>query len=374
MVAVSIMTAHAIASRGLPITLIMEGNRNEQPNELLKNQYGLDPLPLLTLKLYPRHFWKFRITALFYIRTVFYILASKRSYRKNVIISRNTTILPWLCLLRVFGCRVFFETHSYHGKCNLEGIPRNSRRRFFSISSQYDLIERIFLKLCHGLICITGQQQKLYTNDFIRIPITTVPLGSTPPSLVSCPAGNLKKHLVYAGRAVRSVEDRVIFRAIASCREQGVFFSWIGVTPGDIERLKSLAFESGVSDRVTFKEWMPHSEMRRFLQQNAGAGLAAYKPLFMTGALLCPTKIFDYFAAGLPVVAPDLPTIQEYIGDGEQGVLYRAGDSESLASAIFRIFSDRGRYVSMQKSCREAAITYSWENRAAKLIHFTMNA
>jgi len=54
-------------------------------------------------------------------------------------------------------------------------------------------------------------------------------------------------------------------------------------------------------------------------------------PLF-AGAV--PTKLLDYLAAGLPVVAPDFEEVSGIITEQSAGRLYRAGDAQSLARAI----------------------------------------
>ena len=91
----------------------------------------------------------------------------------------------------------------------------------------------------------------------------------------------------------------------------------------------------------------------------------------MTAALVSPTKIFDYFAAGLPVIAPSMPSITDFVCQMKQGILYTPGCTESLASAIHELFLDPVRYISMQEQCIKAALRYSWKNRAQNIIGFT---
>ena len=143
----------------------------------------------------------------------------------------------------------------------------NPERKFFCLSSQYGRIERSFLNFCNGLICITKPQQELYTNDFVKIPCSTIPLGSPPPFIKILQPGNIKKHIVYTGRAAYSIEDRIVFDALARCRDIDVKFSWIGLKRSDLTRMKTFAEKAGVSDIIDLIEWMPYKEMRDYINR-----------------------------------------------------------------------------------------------------------
>jgi len=54
-----------------------------------------------------------------------------------------------------------------------------------------------------------------------------------------------------------------------------------------------------------------------------------------------PFVVLEAFMAGVPVVASDLGGLSEVIRDGENGLLFRAGDAASLRAAIERLASDR---------------------------------
>lgn len=49
-----------------------------------------------------------------------------------------------------------------------------------------------------------------------------------------------------------------------------------------------------------------------------------------------PFVVLEAFAAGVPVIASDLGGLREIVRDGENGVLFRAGDAQALAGAIER--------------------------------------
>lgn len=66
------------------------------------------------------------------------------------------------------------------------------------------------------------------------------------------------------------------------------------------------------------------------------------RPLF-EGAL--PTKLIDYLAAGLPVVAPDMKEIADVVSRMNAGLLYRAGDAHSLAQALRNLAEDASSII-----------------------------
>ena len=54
----------------------------------------------------------------------------------------------------------------------------------------------------------------------------------------------------------------------------------------------------------------------------------------------CPMKIPEYLGMAKCVVGPDQPNIRELLEDGVTGVLFRAGDKESLRAALEAVISD----------------------------------
>ncbi|MBN2036551.1 MAG: glycosyltransferase [Chitinispirillaceae bacterium] len=371
MASVSIFATYSLASLGIPTTLIIEGDSGLDPKTVLQERFGFSMLPHYTVRICSRYVFKIRMTTLFYLRACLYILRSRKRGERSVVVTRNTTFLPYLVFLRLLGCLVFFETHAYHGSRTLPGLPAPPRPRWFTMTSHYYCIERVCMNQCHGCICITYPQHELYAGDFLVAPSTVLPLGAPAIRISgSSLSGPARRHLVYIGRRAPSIEDALVFEALARCRHLGITFAWLGLRPDDMSKLGAMADQYHVADRVDLKEWMPHTQMADYLVANAGAGLAAYRRNFMTAALVSPTKVFDYFAAGVPVVAARLETLSVFVREGREGVLYEPGSVDSLAGALSRLFSDKRTYHVMRKQCVAAAGEYSWNNRARKMASF----
>src|SRR5690606_24818474 len=56
--------------------------------------------------------------------------------------------------------------------------------------------------------------------------------------------------------------------------------------------------------------WVDYSEIENYL---FAMDIAIHHH---SNSYCCPLKIFDYMAAGLPTIAPDIPFIREQFGDG----------------------------------------------------------
>ena len=50
-----------------------------------------------------------------------------------------------------------------------------------------------------------------------------------------------------------------------------------------------------------------------------------------------PLKIFEYMAAGLPVVAPRIDRIPALVEDGREGILYDPAEPGALAAALEKL-------------------------------------
>lgn len=61
-----------------------------------------------------------------------------------------------------------------------------------------------------------------------------------------------------------------------------------------------------------------------------------------------PFVVLEAFAAGVPCIASDLGGLSEIVRDGENGLLFPAGNAKALAEAIKRIVTEPGLYEQLQ--------------------------
>ena len=160
--------------------------------------------------------------------------------------------------------------------------------------------------------------------------------------------GNLRAQLglgdaflvLYAGAHGLSNDLGTLLRAAKELRgEPHIHIALVGAGK---EKAKLVAQAQAWDLRqVHFLDPVPKQKMPELLSQ-ADAGLAilmaidAYKTTY-------PNKVFDYMAAGLPVLCQIDGVIREVVESGQAGIFVRPGDEIALAEAIRVLAADRTR-------------------------------
>jgi phosphatidylinositol alpha-mannosyltransferase len=77
--------------------------------------------------------------------------------------------------------------------------------------------------------------------------------------------------------------------------------------------------------------------------------------------------LLEAMAAGLPIVASDIPGFRRVVTRGRDGILTAPGSHAEIADAVVRIASDSAMAERMAEAGREKAISYDWKTVTAKL-------
>ena len=98
------------------------------------------------------------------------------------------------------------------------------------------------------------------------------------------------------------------------------------------DALKQQARQLGIADKVVFTGRVPHSEVNRYYDL---VDVLVYPRHSMRlTELVTPLKPLEAMAQGRLFVASDVGGHKDLIRDGETGVLFKAGDPQSLANKV----------------------------------------
>ena len=83
-----------------------------------------------------------------------------------------------------------------------------------------------------------------------------------------------------------------------------------------------------------------------------------------------PLKLYEYMAAGLPVVASRIGQVARVIQEGVNGLLYPPGDAGALAAVLDRLRREPELRARLGEAARETVIQeHTWDEVAARIFH-----
>lgn len=107
-----------------------------------------------------------------------------------------------------------------------------------------------------------------------------------------------------------------------------------GYTDGDkgLAAIKAALDRHGLGEQIELHGRLEHSEVPAWLRSGRiGLVLLQAVPKFLKNI---PSKMFEYWACGLPVLASDLPPIRQFLTEGRNGHLFPPANASRLAERI----------------------------------------
>lgn len=129
--------------------------------------------------------------------------------------------------------------------------------------------------------------------------------------------------------------------------------------------LAERARAAGVSNRVALEPPVPPAYVPALLSR-ATAGLCLIQPMCRSYELTLPNKLFEYAAAGVPVLASDLPVIAAVVRSNGLGELVPPDDPPGIAAGLERL-SEPARWSEAARHARAFAQSNDWRAESATL-------
>ena len=163
------------------------------------------------------------------------------------------------------------------------------------------------------------------------------------------------------GRGLEKVIESL--QLLPSCH-----FVMLGYGSADyINQLKILSQQMGVESQISLFGPVPFDEVTRYAS-SADLGIAPIYNVCLSYFFCSPNKLFEYIAAGLPVVGSNFPELKRIIEGYQIGKTFNPEGPKDIANAINYVLSDPKRYKTMKKNAQKAAMVFNWENESKKLL------
>lgn len=173
------------------------------------------------------------------------------------------------------------------------------------------------------------------------------------------------RSVAYIGglEEIRGIREMV--QAIAICNRTSPIKFFLAGRFSNSETKKRIESMEGWNE-VDFLGWKSRQEVKEILAKSR-VGLVVLHPI-SNYLVSYPVKLFEYMAAGIPVVASDFPLWREIVEDADCGILVDPMNPEAIATAISWLLDNPERAEEMGKNGRRAVEKkYNWAAEFTKL-------
>ncbi len=270
-------------------------------------------------------------------------------------------------LLALLGRTVVLDSH--------EDYPRLARDRTWIpallrplVAAAVGLLERAVTPLFAAVISAEDEGAKRFRGKRVRV-VRNYALPSEFSATEDVAWEARERRLAYVGAITRhrgAIEMVDVLGALDRPGEADVRLTLIGPVgeSGLDEEMRGRAGwprvdQLGLCDRSTVA-----AELAR-----ARVGFVLWHPTRKHAEGAVPVKLFEYLAAGLPVIASDFPAIRDVVEQADVGVLVDPHDVDEITAAVRTLLDDPEGAAAMGKRGRELVRErYTWDSQAAILV------
>lgn len=279
-----------------------------------------------------------------------------------------------IALARRTGGRVVFDIHEfYHREMLLRWVPR------WLLPAVGAVVRSWIRSLCRRSALVVGVSDEIleaYHTDGRRELVVrncaSLAMANGPAADV-CGAGRPAFTVMHgkstAGHGTaRLIEALGILKARGETGFRAVCFEYFDGPEGvDRQRFMALVEQHDVADSIDLRPLMPHAEMASLLAR-CDAGLLAYDRDWGTFGL--PNRLFEYMAAGLPIIAPTYAAAMRHVVDAERcGVVVDCENPQALADVLSGLRGNPALARELGERAREAFLgRHNWELECEPLI------
>jgi len=345
----------SLANSGFDVSIIAPGDENDLSIKKIK-------VPVFFFKKSSNRAERFFLGSLRLLRLVL-------SIKADIYHFHDPDLIPIGVILKLLGKRVIYDVHENYPKDILTKHWIARPLRGF-VSRFVNLIEVLSSKLFDAIIAATPAIAKRFpapkTLIIQNFPILDEAAFIQP----STSYIDRSDQVIYVGSIseVRGIKEMVkAIEILNNSLSEENFVKLLLLGKFESERLFDEVSSLPGWKYVEFLGWKSRDVVEQFLL-NSKLGLVIFHPApnYIDSQ---PNKLFEYMAAGLPVVASDFPLWREIIKAINAGLLVDPLSPVEIAEAMKRILTNPQAAELMGKSGKRAVLEkYNWSAEEEKLL------
>jgi glycosyltransferase involved in cell wall biosynthesis len=365
----TVSTCHALAARGHRVTLLVRPDTAAEARDPLAF-YGIDPIEGFTIARVP-------VGGPAPLRRAHYLASAVRrslaSPRPSVVVTRDLGVASLLARVpRARRPPLVYESHGYAPTVSalMPTLHASAASASAAKLARLERHERRVWGSADGYVTLTAAHAGELADRFgPRAAIAVVPDGTRLPAdraFAWTGPRATRPVIAYAGHLYPWKGVDVLIEALALLPD--VDGRIVGGHPreGDLARVTALAESRGLGGRVHFTGQVPPQAVADAIA-DADVLVLPNVDTEVSARYTSPLKLFEYLAAGRPIVASRLPALAEILEDGVNALLVTPGNPQAIADAVQRLVTDPALALRLAGRAFADAERYTWARRAERL-------
>ena len=271
-------------------------------------------------------------------------------------------LIPSYIAKKKLGCRLIYDSHEIC--CETRYYDK-----YWLYNQFMKQTERHIVKRCEKMICVSHAAAEYFQEKFkIEKPLVITNCILKEKVLIEHPAKNegfevLNHGILHDSRGLEMMRD--------SCRffKEYPEIKMVARGYGGIEKeLKQQVADEQIDNFVFYPPVDP--QMLIYEAARSHVGVAVTLPVCLNFKLSVSNRLFEYAAAGIPVIMSDIPE-HRYLNDQYHfGIIIENNEQKAFEEAVLRMYKDKEFYDQCSCNAITLATDISWEMQFALLIDF----
>jgi glycosyltransferase involved in cell wall biosynthesis len=173
------------------------------------------------------------------------------------------------------------------------------------------------------------------------------------------------QHIVLSQGGIQRGRGALLaVRAVAAVPDCALVFLGDGAMSGEVVEE---ARRQGCALRVHILPAVPSAELLEWTA-SADVGLCLIEDVGLSYRLSLPNKLFEYIAAGVPVLGSDLPEIARVVRALDVGSIVPADDAHAVSLALAELLHSPERLKQYREHCLAHALALQWQQERGILL------
>lgn len=283
--------------------------------------------------------------------------------KPGIVHFHDPELIPIGLILKLFGMKVVYDVHEDVPK-QLMHSSKMPRPIAAAVGRVYLIFEWLAKRAFDACVVVVPTMQERFHRDN-TILLANFPSLAEFSAIPEISRERVPGRFAYVGGivGVRGIAEMV--EAVALVADDRARLILLGAFNDNGLETRMRAKEGW--QRVRFLGWSSRETVVDELSQ-ASAGLVLLHPTPQY-VISYPVKMFEYMAAGLPVIASDFPLWREIVEVAGCGLLVNPEDPQAIADAMQWILDNPIEAAAMGRRGRVAVEErYNWETESEKLI------